>query len=223
MKDKAAFRRLRMCLFLLLCCGTMAGCTEEKAWIDEALQEMQQTAQKPYEESETEEATSVPTEAEMLPDAEQLVRMENMPEIYYAFHTLDESERMLYLELLDILTQRQENITVSTTKPELLGRVFNCVMSDHPELFFVEGYQYTKYTVNQEIISISFLGTYSMEADEIAAARQKIEEAAALCLSGMPKTEDEYSKAKYLYDYLIQQTEYDREAPDNQDIRSVFI
>ena len=150
-------------------------------------------------------------------------QMQNVSEIYYAYFTLGEPERMLYLEILDILTRRQENITVSTIDAEQLNHVFTCVMHDHPELFYVEGYQYTRYTIGDKVTGISFLGTYSMTEEEIVQNQKKIDEYVNQCFLEMPQTKDEYDKVKYLYEYLINQTEYDKEAPNNQNICSVFV
>ena len=221
---RAAFRNIQICFLLSCVVCMMAGCTNDKAITDDVPQNMEQSVELPSEtghvqpsQQETEEKT------ETFRAAIEEERMQSVSEIYYAYHTLDESGRMLYLELLDILKGRQENITISTTDIEQLNHVFTCVMHDHPELFFVEGYQYTKYTVGDRITSISFFGTYSMTEEEIARSQQEIDEYVDVCFEGMPQTEDEYNKVKYLYEYLIHQTEYDREAPNNQNICSVFI
>lgn len=220
MKYKAAFRKFQMC-FLLSCVLTaMTGCTNDKMITEEAQQIVEESVEKTLE---TEEAKSSQQETATEQNSVEAERMENVPEIYYAYHTLDEPGRILYFEVLDILKDRQEDVTVSTTDTELLNHVFNCVMNDHPELFFVDGYQYTKYTVGDIVTSISFFGTYSMTENEIMQNQQMIDEYVSLCFAGMPQTEDEYDKVKYLYEYLINQTEYDREAPNNQNICSVFI
>lgn len=201
--------------------GMITGCTK-----DNAITEMiPQGTELPVETStEMGQANTISQEENVVISQTVIEEgMQNVSEIYYAYFTLSETERKLYLEILDILMERQENITVSTTDVEQLNRVFTCVMHDHPELFYVEGYQYTKYTVGDEITGISFLGTYSMNDEEILQNQKSIDEYVSQCLKGMPDTEDEYDKLKYLYEYLINQTEYDREAPNNQNICSVFI
>lgn len=220
MRYKAAFRKFQICFWLPCFLFAMAGCANDKVITDDVPQSVEQSVKK---SPETEETGNTQQEAEILKNAVEAERMQSIPEIYYVYHTLDESERKLYLELLDILMERQEDITVTTTNPDMLDYVFNCVMNDHPELFYVEGYQYTKYTVGDMITSISFFGTYSMTEDEIIQNQKAIDEYVSLCLAGMPQTEDEYYKVKYLYDYLIDKTEYDREAPNNQNICSVFV
>ena len=224
MKYRAAFRKIQVCFLLSCVMGMMAGCTNDKVIVEEQPQSVEHLV---GFLAETELVQPSQQETEEKTEASQTVveeeHKQSVSEIYYAYHTLDESGRVLYLELLDILMKRQEDVTVSTIDAEQLNHVFTCVMHDHPELFFVDGYQYTKYTVGDRISSISFFGTYSMTEDEIALNQKVIDEYVNLCFSGMPQTEDEYLKVKYLYDYLINQTEYDREAPNNQNICSVFI
>lgn len=148
---------------------------------------------------------------------------EEIPDIYYAYHALDETKQGLYREILKALTDMEESVTLSTVEESLIAPVFTSVMNDHPELFYVEGYQYTAHTMNDVIISIVFEGTYSLTKDEVQELRLQIDESLRTCLSEVPLGEDEYSTIVYLYEYLINNTEYDKNAPNNQNILSVFL
>lgn len=141
----------------------------------------------------------------------------------YAYESLTEEEQRLYAEILAILEQRKEEITLSAIEEEVIGRVFQCVQNDHPELFYVEGYQLTKYTAGEEIRRITFSGTYAFTEEEIALRQEKIEQYVTDCLAGMPEGADEYEKVKYLYEYLILHTDYKLDAAENQTICSVFL
>lgn len=222
MKYRAALRKIQISFLLTFLFGMSAGCTNDTDITEIIPQSMDSRVES---SSEEERNYTVPQEekiqtSQTMVDEEQ---MQNVSEIYYAYFTLGEPERMLYLEILDILTRRQENITVSTIDAEQLNHVFTCVMHDHPELFYVEGYQYTRYTIGDKVTGISFLGTYSMTEEEIVQNQKKIDEYVNQCFLEMPQTKDEYDKVKYLYEYLINQTEYDKEAPNNQNICSVFV
>ncbi|MDE6405325.1 MAG: hypothetical protein K2M20_06710, partial [Lachnospiraceae bacterium] len=64
----------------------------------------------------------------------------------YAFGKLSEEEQEVYLEILEALVSFRENVRLSSCDKELISRVFQCVLNDHPEIFYVEGYSYTEYT-----------------------------------------------------------------------------
>ena len=143
-----------------------------------------------------------------------------------AFHynRLSESEQKLYGEILYILQQRLEDIQISTTDSGEVEKVFQCVLNDHPEIFYVEGYTLTRYALGEELKMMTLSGTYSMTPETIEAKKQLIDSYVNQCFVSLPTGEgSQYAIARYVYEYLIENTEYDAGAPDNQNICSVFI
>lgn len=142
---------------------------------------------------------------------------------YYHFDRLDSQEQLIYVELLQILLHRGEEVKVSCLDNQVLERVFQCVLNDHPEIFYVEGYTFTRYTLGEELKKITFTGSYSMDREETVDCQKRIDAYLEVCLSGLPPAADEYTKVKYAYEYLIENTEYLAKAKDNQNICSVFL
>ena len=134
----------------------------------------------------------------------------------YAYERLTDAGKTLYVEMLIIMENLASNIMVSTTSDEALEVVFDYVMADHPEIFYVGGYHYTNYSVDDEITAITFTGNYDYTPEEVASRRTRINAAVAACLSNAPSSSDEYYTIKYVYDYLINNTEYNLDAQDNQ-------
>lgn len=141
----------------------------------------------------------------------------------YAFGRLTKEEQDLYLEILDALLYFRENVKLSTCDKELISRIFQCVLNDHPEIFYVEGYTYTEYTLGTLLKKITFTGSYSISREEAEQKQAQIEDYVNQCLAGMPEDADEYGKVKYIYEYLIHHTDYDAAAKDSQNICSVFL
>lgn len=144
-------------------------------------------------------------------------------ELYYAYHHLDGEKQKIYLEVLDALTGMKSGVPLSTLDKSVLDVVFACVMNDHPELFYTDGYQYTEYTIGGTVTGLTFSGKYSMTDAEAEQAKLMIEQRLAECFQQVPLNEDEYSTVRYLYEWLIDHTEYDRTAENNQNICSVFL
>ncbi len=141
----------------------------------------------------------------------------------YAFGRLSEEEQEVYLEILEALLQFKENVKLSSCDKELISRVFQCVLNDHPEIFYVDGYSYTEYTLGSILKKITFTGSYRFSPEEVVEKQRQIDSYVNQCLAGMPENADEYEKVKYVYEYLIHHTDYDAAAKDSQNICSVFL
>lgn len=152
---------------------------------------------------------------------EQVIRRE--AEKGYAYGKLSEEEQVLYLEIRDALVQFEEDVRLSCEDKDEISHAFQCVLNDHPEIFYVDGYTYTEYTLGDILKKITFTGTYRYSQEEIAQKEEQIESYVNQCLADMPSDADDYAKMKYIYEYLIHHTEYDAAAEDNQNICSVFI
>jgi len=142
---------------------------------------------------------------------------------WYAYSQLNEEEKGLYICILTGLQAMSEEFEVNTLDTELLDKVFSCVMSDHPEIFYVSGYRYTRYTEGDVLKRLTFQGEYIYDAEEIKLRQAQIDEAANKMLLGIDRNASDYSKVKYVYDTIISETEYDLYAEDNQNICSVFL
>lgn len=147
----------------------------------------------------------------------------------FACRSLSPAEQIWYHDIEEILggfgggvELSVEGIKAGLTESSI-DRVFQCVLNDHPELFFVEGYSYLKYSQGDELTKVEFSGTYNVDRETALRRRQEIEEAAGKILAGIDADAADYDKVKYVYDTLIISTDYDQHAPDNQNIYSVLI
>lgn len=147
----------------------------------------------------------------------------------YAYQNLSEAEALWYRDIADCLSKMREEIRLdrqgiaSGLDETDIDKIFQCVLKDHPELFYVEGYIYRKYTRKDKIVAIQFSGTYGMSPEQAVAWNAEIETQVQLLLEGAAGLKNDYDKVKYVYETLIYQTEYDLKAPENQNIYSVFV
>ncbi|MDE7321154.1 MAG: hypothetical protein K2N73_00225 [Lachnospiraceae bacterium] len=194
------------------------GCTYQNE-----LQYFTQEETRGYEPEQPKE-TENETESEASSETgEELEGITEVSDLYYAYYCLDEKQKKIYLEILDALTNMKKDTPLSTVDKSGVDLIFACVMNDHPELFYVEGYQYTEYTLGNVITGVTFSGTYSMSGAEAEQAKIGIEQKLVECFQQVPMNEDEYSTVKFLYEWLINNTEYDKTVENNQNICSVFL
>ena len=126
----------------------------------------------------------------------------------YAYGLLTEEEQQLYREMLQAITGFGRDAELSTLNPDLLETVFNSIMADHPEIFYVDGYTYTKHTLGEEIHKITFSGQYTLTQEQVREREEGIERYSRQALEGIHTGMDDYQKIKYIYDYMIEHTDY---------------
>ena len=152
----------------------------------------------------------------------------------YVYLHLGEEDRELYLIVLDSFQTRTPH-TFPETDMDELARIRDCVLADHPELFYVSGVQMTTLTnqASNLVTDVTVDGQYSYTAEEATVLQREIDAATAECLAGLPPDADDYAKAKYLYEYIAENTEYDHaslyggagddQASDSQTIAGVLV
>lgn len=140
----------------------------------------------------------------------------------YYFDALDETQQRIYLEIYLALTNREE-VILSTLDADMLDKAYQCVMYDHAEIFYSSGYVCTKHTKGDELVNLTFYARYDLEPEVVERRQGLIDAYVKQCLSTMPEGLDEYGQVKYVHDYIIEHTQYDLDAEDNQNICSVFL
>lgn len=141
----------------------------------------------------------------------------------YCLEYLDRHQKQLYIEIYSILVHQAKDIQVSSVDVNELETAFQCVLNDHPEIFYVSGYTYTKYTYGEEVKRITFTGTYTMKPEIVEKRQNQMEGYITECLSGISPDAEDYEKVKYVYEYLIYHTDYNLDSEENQNICSVFL
>ena len=141
----------------------------------------------------------------------------------YCFALLNSEEKKIYKEIFNCFLQMGENEELSTLDTEIVDKCFNYVMLDHPEIFYVDGYKISLTKRGDVPVRLGITGKYNVTVQERKIRQEAIENTVSAIIAGAPPADDEYGRVKYAYDYIIANTNYDPEAPDNQNIVSVFI
>ncbi len=163
-------------------------------------------------------------EAETPSDTElQRLETEDDAQFGYAFHTLDEEARQVYRQVYEAVSGHQEKVDVSTLDIDVLEQAYKAVCADHGGLFWVSGYVYTQYTKAGELFNMEFAPKYTMDLQKRDEIQQQIDASAAELLAGITEMDSDYDKAKYVFEALVQNVDYDASAEENQNIISVFL
>ncbi|MGL6202242.1 MAG: transglutaminase domain-containing protein [Lachnospiraceae bacterium] len=157
-----------------------------------------------------------------VPFQEITISEESLAGKYY-YQQLDDEDKTVYKEIAQGIKDFQEEIYIHTGEAEQGNRLFRNVLYDMPEIFWCDGQATsTAYVGNEEpYTTIKVNYTYSREeSDDL---KKQMEESINACLAGVSADSSEYDKIKYVFEYIVNTVEYDINAPDNQNICSVFI
>lgn len=146
--------------------------------------------------------------------------------LYYGYQSLSKEEQKVYRQIAEGLEQQEAEIRITPLSEERLMTVFNMVMIDHPEYFWIEGeFQYTTVEdLNENTkTAIQLMPVYTVEKEQTESLKQQIEQQADEWIVEIDASFDAYEKIKSVYELLIREVEYDETSLYNQTIQSVFL
>lgn len=176
-----------------------------------------------YWEEQSSEYTSLKKELTAGTILEKTVYVDSISEDKYAYNCLNEEGQQVYDQILHAILNHTDKITVATLDTEVLKAAFEDVSSDYGGLFWIAGYSYTEYTRNDKLVSIEFAPKYTMSYKKRKKMQEQIDAEVERILSGISPTDSDYNKAKYVFEHLIEEVDYDRNAKNNQNIISTFL
>lgn len=155
--------------------------------------------------------------------AQKTGQQEERQEDGYAYSYLSQEEKTVYGELLDMFMKHEAEVEVSTLEPDTIERAYRYLVSDYPGLFWVSGYSYVQHKLWNETTKIVIDPEYTMTQEERQEKQGLIDAKAEEYLRGISSEASDYEKMKYIYDCLTTNVIYNQNAPDNQNICSVFL
>jgi len=141
----------------------------------------------------------------------------------YAYETLTAEQKTVYDEVYRIILAHDSKVKVSTCDEKVLEKSYRSVIADHGGIFWVSGYNYTQYTMGKKIVSIDFSPSYTMERTERDSYQRRIDAVVDSILKNVDPSWGDYEKAKYVFEYLAGNVEYQMGTEQNQNIISVFL
>lgn len=141
----------------------------------------------------------------------------------YGYENIDITQRQLYAEILLVYQAQESGVPLCSTDVQAVEQVSTCVLLDHPEIFYSDGYSYEQYLFAGNVQKITYSPNYTMASEQVAQQKDMIAQVVESYLSELPQNATDYDKVKYIYEMVILNTEYNLEAPDNQNICSVFL
>lgn len=141
----------------------------------------------------------------------------------YAYSKISEEEKLVYDQIYNCIINFQESVVVSTKDTELLTKAHEAVFCDHGDLFWINGYTIKRTQVGSEVVSLQYVPSYTITEEQKDYYFRQCDTICDEWLEQAPWDGDDYSKAKYVYELLINNVEYDINSENNQNFMSVFL
>lgn len=142
----------------------------------------------------------------------------------YYYEQLDKTGQKAYLALYQGVTADETEIEVPGSRLSKIEKAWNALMNDHPEFFWLTGGIET--TTHEPPVGRNYSVVepeWTCSQEEALKRRQEVESIRAQYLEKYGGSGSEYDKIKTAYDYIVDTTEYDKNAPDNQNLYSVMV
>lgn len=168
-------------------------------------------------------------------DREDLEMSSSENDGFYAYDLLNSEEKKIYNEILSALEGERTGRLPADTAKETVEKLYRMVMADHPELFYITGYdiQLSAQPSKEKVspgsaiepldIFVSFKGRELLSADSVSGIKEQLESLRREVLDDLPGDAGEYEKARRIYDYVVLHTVYGGNAVSGQTADSALI
>lgn len=142
----------------------------------------------------------------------------------FHYDQLDEDQRVIYRALRDGVIDGDVEIEIDTDDASELNDIYRLVMFDHPEFFWITGSgMSTVHQWSDNTVYTTFEPVYGHVGAEREAMQAEIDEAVDEFISSIDPNSSEYEMVRAVYEHLNLTTTYNLDAPDHQNIYSVFV
>ena len=136
----------------------------------------------------------------------------------YYYSLLDERQKEYYTQLDEAAAAGEKSVVLQGITQEEADPIFVSVQNDHPEYFWLD----SSYTYRTDGGHVEFIFHYNCDDDVKNDRKAVIEQEANEILAQAPVNGSDYEKVKYVFDTLVDRIQYELNAPDSQNIYSVF-
>lgn len=139
----------------------------------------------------------------------------------FYYEQISEDRKSVYDQLYTGISERKSEFFIYAKDDSDCGPALNALICDHPEFFWIDG--------NASIYGYEGPGAkkirleFNIGAEQIDNAQASINEAVQEYINMLPDDASSYQKIKTAYDYIIRKTDYLMNAPQAQNIQSVFL
>ncbi|MBR2281235.1 MAG: hypothetical protein IJ863_01280 [Spirochaetales bacterium] len=127
----------------------------------------------------------------------------------YCFDLLTETEQLAYQALHDCLIHLITSWNCGSMSPETIQKAFDCLLMDHPEIYWVNGYTYVTSYLRNSITGHRVEFTYNLDRQTILDTNQAIEQSIMDIAGQLDSIDQSYETVKAVYDYMIGNCSYD--------------
>jgi len=142
------------------------------------------------------------------------------------FAMLSETEKNAYSLIYEELSKGNDKFecTILLTSTEL-SKAIDCVLNDHPEIFWVDNnYGFTYDPSDGSIKEINFkFFDFADTPEKLSAARFQFEAVANAIVSQAMTYQSTVDRELFIHDYICNNTEYDEDCPYNQTAYSALV
>ncbi len=140
----------------------------------------------------------------------------------YYYNQLSSSEQVAYQAMFDCITTLVEKWNCGSISQETLKKSYDCLILDHPELFWTNSFTYVTSYVNNVISGHYVEFDYTLTRSEIEQKNKEIEQAVIEIVQSTGTIEPSYETVRRIYVWMVENCQYDKNNMD-QSLYSVLV